>query len=165
MGELPSRDFDTYRSTDGLFQVDYPVNWRAYSQTGASVTLAPEWAIEGNDISRGAIVSFFDPRTRGRARPSLDAALDVIVAQISQSNEYLREEQSARYGGYLAGANAKATFMTGRNNAGHPERVWIIARPSGSGVIYMLLMAPEREFKSYEPAFQSIIKSLRMSDR
>ncbi len=163
-GDLPARDFDTYRSTNGLFQVDYPVNWRAYPQTGASVTLAPEWAIEGNDVSRGAIVSFFDPQSRGRSRLSLDRALALILEQLSEANEYLREEQGARYGGYLAGAEAKATFMTGRNNAGHAERVWVIARPSGNGVIYMLLIAPEREFKTYEPTFQSIIKSLRMGN-
>ena len=165
VGEPPSRDLETYRSTDGLFQVDYPVNWSAYAQTGSSVTLAPEWAIEGNDITRGAIVSFFDPQTRVRSRLSLDKALDTIVDQISQSNEYLREEQGARYGGSLAGTDARATFLTGRNNAGQAERVWLIARPSGRGVIYMLLMAPERDFKTYEPAFQSIIKSLRMFDR
>src|SRR5262249_15027610 len=132
-GELPSREFQTFRSSDGLFQVDYPSNWRAYAQTGSSVTLAPEWAVDGKGISRGALVSFSEPQTRNRSRLSLDQALDTIVDQIAQSNEYLREEQGARYGGTLAGANARATFMTGRNNSGHPERVWIIARPSGRG--------------------------------
>ena len=163
-GEPPSTTFETFRTADGLFQVGYPSNWQAYSQTGAAATFAPDWAIDGNDVSHGSIVSYFDPQTR-RGRVSLDEALDTIVSQLEESNTYLREEQQSRYGGRLAGREAMATFLSGRKDSGQSERVWLIVRPSGTGIIYMVFIAPERDFETYKATFASMIRSLSVSDR
>ena len=163
--ELPSRELQSYRASDGHFQVDFPTNWSAYPQTGSSVTLAPEWALDGTDVTRGVIVSIFEPKSGNRTRLSLDRALDLIVTQVSQSSNYLREAQGARYREYLAGAEARATFLTRRSSTGETERVWIVARPYNKGIVYLAMIAPEREFKTYEPAFQAVVKSLRMDQR
>jgi Zn-dependent protease with chaperone function len=163
-GEPPSSTFQTFRPPDGLFQVGYPSNWQAYSQTGTNVTFAPDWATDGNEISHGSIVSYFDPQA-GRGRVSLEDALDTIVRQLEESNTYLREEQRSRYGGRLAGREAMATFLQGRNNSGNDERLWLIVRPSGAGIIYMVFVAPERDFESYKTTFASMIRSFSVSDR
>src|SRR5262245_46922570 len=155
-GEAPSASLDTFRSADGLFQVGYPSNWQAHSQTGANATFAPDWAFDGNEISHGSIGSYFDPQNRRRL--SLEEAIEMIVRQLQESNTYLREEQQSRYSGRLAGREAIATFLRGRNNAGEDERTWLIVRPSGTGIMYMLFVAPDRDFERYKGTFSSMIR-------
>ena len=164
-GEPPSTDFETFRSSDGSFQVGFPSNWNTYSQDGRNVTLAPEWAIEDSEITRGAMVSFLEVGSSYSGRNRLNEALDEIVGQLQRSNNYLREESNARYSGQLAGRQALATFLTGRTNNNYTERVWVIARPSSNGVLYMLFIAPQREFDQYQNTFQSMIRSFTVSSR
>jgi Zn-dependent protease with chaperone function len=164
-GEPPSATFETFRSADGLFQVGYPSNWQAYSDTGKGVTLAPDSGLEGSEVTRGALVGYFDLSSQGKGAIGLDQALDTMIGQLSQSNSYLKEERDARYSGTLAGGEALATYLSGTNNGGKPERNWLIVRPSGSGILYMLFVAPDREFGRLEPTFQSMILSFRLGDR
>ena len=164
-GELPSRTLEAYRATDGSFQVGYPSNWQAYSQTDSNVTFAPEWATEGNEITHGAIVSILDVGTQSGGSLNLNQALNAIVGQLEESNPYLREDRSSRYDGNLDGQPAMATYLSGKGNLGYTEKVWLIARPSGSGVVYILFVSPERDFDRYEPTFQSMVRSFRFDDR
>lgn len=161
-GEPPSRSFQAFRSQSGLFELSYPSNWEAYPQTADNVILAPSWATDGNEITHGAIVSIFYPERR---RVGLNEALDLIIAQLAETNPYLREEPGARYGGRLAGREAMATFLRGRNNLGLDERVWLIARPITNGIIYILFVAPERDFEQYRPTFQQMIRSFSFRDQ
>jgi Zn-dependent protease with chaperone function len=168
-GEPPSDRFETYRSSDGAFTVDYPSNWQSFSNGDRSVTIAPEWAMEGSETSRGAIVSYFDPRgpssADGSAGPDMDQALNTIIQQLKQTNGYLREERGARYSGRLAGEQALATFLVGRTNQGVQERDWLIVRPGPQGIIYMLFVAPYAEFKQLQPTYQQMIRSFQMTGR
>jgi Zn-dependent protease with chaperone function len=164
-GEPPSRSLRTFRASTGLYQVGYPENWEAYSQDGSSVTLAPAWAIEGNDVTRGAIVNYFEPRTNNRGSVTADDALNAVIDQLLQGNPNLRENRSQRYQGNLSGQRAMATFLNGRNTVGENERVWVIARPSGQGVIYIVFIAPDREFSQYESTFSSMVRSFSVDSR
>jgi Zn-dependent protease with chaperone function len=168
-GEPPSSRFETYRSSDGAFTVDYPSNWQSFSNGDRSVTIAPEWAMEGSEVSRGAIVSYFDPRGAeggdGAGGPDLDQALNTIIQQLKQTNGYLREERGARYSGRLAGEQALATFLVGRTDQGVQERDWLIVRPAQQGIIYMLFVAPYSEFKQLQPTYQQMIRSFQMTGR
>jgi len=127
--------------------------------------------MEGTDLTRGAIVSYFDPRGPDRnpadsgAGLDLDQALNTIITQLKQTNGYLREERGARYSGRLAGEQALATFLVGRTDKGTQERNWLIVRPIGQGIIYMLFVAPYNEFKQLQPTYQQMIRSFQMRDR
>jgi Zn-dependent protease with chaperone function len=164
-GEAPSSSFRTFQSSDGFYQVGYPSNWEAYSQSGENATFAPDWAIEGNEITRGAIINYYEPAGGSRGSMSLDQALNEVINMLGQSNPYLRESRSERYRGNLAGRQAIATFLNGRNNLGYNERVWILARPTGQGVLYMAFIAPESEFRQYESTFSSMVRSLDINER
>jgi hypothetical protein len=168
-GEPPSSRFEMYRSSDGAFTVDYPSNWQSFANGDRSVTIAPEWAMEGSEISRGAIVSYFDPHGpdsgNGAASLDLDQALNTIIQQLKHTNGYLREERSARYSGRLAGEQALATFLVGRTDQGVQDRDWLIVRPAPQGIIYMLFVAPYGEFKQLQPTYQQMIRSFQMSGR
>ncbi|HSE99064.1 MAG TPA: M48 family metallopeptidase [Blastocatellia bacterium] len=164
-GEPPSTSFQTFRTSDGMFQIGYPSNWQAYSQTGENVTLAPDWAIEGNEVTRGAIINYYESQNNYRGSMSADEALNEVINMLGQSNPYLREIRSERYQGNLAGRPARATYLTGRNNLGYNERIWVIARPTGPGVLFMAFIAPDNEFRQYESTFTNMVRSLSVNDR
>jgi hypothetical protein len=127
--------------------------------------------MNGSEMTRGAIVSYFDPHGPDRnandngAGLDLDQALSTIITQLKQTNGYLREERNARYSGRLAGDEALATFLVGRTDQGSQERAWLIVRPIGQGIIYMLFVAPYNEFKQLQPTYQQMIRSFQMRDR
>lgn len=159
--EPPSRTFETFRASDGSFQIGYPSNWQAHSQGGPSATIAPDWAIEGNEVTRGALINYYE----SRSQLSLNEAFNAIVQELLNTNQYLREEARSRYNGRLAGRSAVATFLSGRNNLGQNERVWLVARQAGQGVIYLVFIAPQNEFSQYESTFQSMVRSFALNDR
>src|SRR5215471_5380709 len=161
-GEPPSRNLQTFRSEDGLFQVGYPSNWEADSQTPTSVTLAPSWANEGNELTHGAIVSYFEPQGQSRGRVGLDEATDMIVAKLAETGSYLKEDSNSRYNTRVSGAEAIETFLTGRNSLGVQERDWLVVRNSGQGIIYILFVAPSRDFSQYEPTFKAMLRSFHV---
>ena len=163
-GEPPSRNLQTFRSQDGLFQVGYPSNWEADSQTPTSVTLAPGWANEGQELTHGAIVSYFEPQGQSRGRISLDEATDMIVSKLAESGSYLKENSGSRYNTRVSGSEGIETFLTGRNSLGVEERDWLVVRNSGQGIIYMLFIAPTRDYSQYEPTFKNMLKSFHVED-
>jgi Zn-dependent protease with chaperone function len=163
-GEPPSRELQTFRSQDGLFQVGYPSNWEADSQTPTSVTLAPGWANEGQELTHGAIVSYFEPQGQSRGRISLGEATDMIVSKLAESGSYLKENSGSRYNTRVSGAEGIETFLTGRNSLGVEERDWLVVRNSGQGIIYMLFIAPTRDYGKYEPTFKSMLRSFHVED-
>ena len=157
-GEPPSRTFETYRSQNGGIEIGYPSNWGVYdSQNG--VTFAPSWAIQGNDISRGAIIGIGSTSSR-----NLNQAMNELVNGISQSNSSLREE-SNRVSERVAGRNGISTYLRGRGNSGSYERVYLAATLIGNNLVYVMFIAPEQEFRQYEPTFGEMLRSFIINSR
>ena len=157
-GELPSRTLETYRAQNGIFEIRYPSNWDALDgQTGA--TFAPAWAIQGNDVTRGAIVGIGTTSTR-----NLNQAMNELVNNIRQSNTSLREEGS-RVSERISGRNGLSTYLIGRGNTGASERVFLAATLVGTNVVYVLFIAPEQEFRQYETTFDEMFRSLALNNR
>jgi hypothetical protein len=163
-GEPPSTRLQTYQSSEGYFSLGYPSNWGAYSQSGYNVTLAPEWAVEGNEITHGVIVNY-DTRNEYRGSLNLNRALDMVIQELRQGNQGLSEVRNARYNGRLDGQQAVATYLTGQNNQGYRERAWLIVRPTGDGLIYMILFSPEQDFNQYQSSFTEMIRSFSFRNR
>jgi beta-barrel assembly-enhancing protease len=163
-GEAPSRSMENYRGANGNYQIDYPSNWQVFEGQDGGVSFAPDWAIEGNDITRGVMVGSLSPRrNQGAVTPT--TALNNLINELRQSNSYLQEDPRDRYTERLGGRNALATFMFGRNPAGYEERVWVVTRTSGSDVIYMVFIAPEQDFQQYKSTFNSMLKSYTVNER
>lgn len=157
-GEMPSSRFENYRAPSGVFAIRYPSNWDAYdAQTGA--TFAPAWAINGDDVTRGVIVGFGQTNSR-----SLSQAMNELVNNIRQSNNYLRES-GRRTNARVAGRSGQTTYLVGRNRSGETERVELVATLIGNDIVYVLFIAPEQEFRQYESAFSQMLGSLTLNTR
>ena len=95
----------------------------------------------------------------------MDEATDAIVRKLSEAGSYLREDSGSRYNTHVSGAEAIETYLTGRNSLGVDERDWLIVRATSQGIIYVLFIAPRRDFSQYEPTFQSMLRTFRVTDR
>ena len=155
---MPSRTFESYRAQNGVFEIRYPSNWDALdSQNGA--TFAPAWAIQGNDITRGAIVGIGTTNSR-----NLDQAMNELVNSIRQTNTSLREDRN-RVLERISGRDGLSTYLTGRGNSGATERVFLAATLVGNRVVYVLFIAPEQEFRQFESTFDEMLRSLAINYR
>lgn len=162
-GEAPSRSMENYRGANGI-QIDYPSNWEVFERQDGGVSFAPEWAIEGNDLTRGVMVGSYSSQ-QNQGSLTLTKALNTLINDLRQTNSYLQEDQRDRYTERLAGRNGIATFMFGRNPSGYEERVWVVARTSGADVIYMIFIAPEQDFQQYKSTFNSMLRSYAVNER
>lgn len=162
-GELPSNDFKTFKSSDGVFQVGYPANWNALYQSQGKVTFAPDWAIQQNNISHGAILGYVSSEGVGQSKNDLDTVMNAVIKKLGESNKGITEETGARYTGMLAGSPALATFLTENNTQGAVQQNWLIVGSTGHGILYMMFVCPRDDFDRYQPAFQAMIKSFALS--
>jgi hypothetical protein len=99
---------------------------------------------------------------------SLDQATHELLAWLGQSNPGLRvigHDENIR----LNGVGGKSVDLIGtsplRDQSGQPkqERDWLVAvmRPDG-GLLYVISIAPDRDFEALRPTFEQMLKSLRL---
>ena len=159
--DYPSSRFRTY--TEGnLFSIAVPENWRELP-SGDTVTFAPEGAygeLQGNFVfTHGTQVGI--ARVNGR---NLRQATDEYIYSLSQGNGNLR-----RYSGYqretVAGREALSIVLTNPSEAtGQTELVTIYTTQLRNGnLLYVIAVAPQREYQSYQRVFQNIIRSVQVN--
>ncbi|RPI22232.1 MAG: hypothetical protein EHM61_22760 [Acidobacteria bacterium] len=173
--ERPSSRLRTFEHKDRAFRVRYPDNWQAHeSRSGDGVTLAPDGGIvtyRGEEaIVYGTIINTFDPAAAGSRsgssrQLSLEDASERLVAQLLESNNYLRRERGSRRV-TVDGAQGLSMSLSGRSPVtDQDERVVLVARRfSNDRLIYMLFISPERDYDSFQPAFNSMASSFRVED-
>jgi TonB family protein len=157
----------SFRAPSGHFQVVFPRVWEFFPQGNDYVTLAPPNGLQKHanqtEVLTGAIVAFIP--ARGVEQMTLDQAMNAMLATLLKGNEYLHEEVNNRRRESLAGANAMTTMLAGRGSGGYDERVALIVRPSGRGILYLVFVAPAKDFSSYEATFKQIAQSLVVTIR
>ncbi|MCI0349487.1 MAG: M48 family metalloprotease [Acidobacteriales bacterium] len=160
---VPSDNFRELQHS--AFSIAYPENWEAMGNRNSAVTIAPRAGVSENAIAYGVVIS--------GVRPQSGQSLTDVAAQIydglRQSNPQIRAADSPR-SVTVNGAPAVVVNLIGPSplaaGDGRPavERDMLVAvqRPDGL-VIWMLFIAPERDFQALSPAFQKMLESLRVS--
>jgi Zn-dependent protease with chaperone function len=147
------------------FEVSYPDNWRVFGDQNSSVTIAPQSGVSQSAVAYGVMINTFQPED---ANASLDQATHELLASLRQSNPDLREighDEDIRVNG-IAG---KSVDLVGtsplQDQGGRPgrERDWLVAvkRRDGS-LVYLVSIAPDKDFESLRPTFERMLKSLRL---
>ena len=146
------------------FTLQYPANWQIVSGNESSdVTIAPRAGLTQNAIAYGAIIREFEPES-----DSPDAAMHELESDIRQSNPDLRiighDEPIT-----INGVQGREVDMTGTSPIddanGQPlrERNWLVMLPWQPGrQIYMVFVAPERDFDHLRPAFEQMVRSFQL---
>jgi hypothetical protein len=183
--EAPSATYEVFQQSQGEFQIEQPANWNAYVPSGGfGVTIVPKGGFETTSrgqqrVNYGVIVnhyvpfegavgnSFADPNGSLFGATPLDESTSDLVRNIEQSNPYLTTVPGSERRTTLSGQRSLAVELAGRSpDTGVDERVSVVTRQLTDGhVVYMLLIAPSKDFPALQPTFNHMLRSFRMDDR
>jgi hypothetical protein len=156
----PSGELKNFQGND--FSIAYPANWQAGAGQN-SATIAPAAGVGQNAIAYGAIVS----SAQNVDASSLNAATDSLIQNLQQTNPGLRVYESPRKIS-VAGTDGLATMLAGNSPMKEgdqpvPERDWLItvSKPQG-GMLYVVFIAPEKQFAQLQPTYQKMLESLQV---
>ena len=157
----PSSRYTEYEE-GGLFRVSVPSNWRELT-SNSSVTFAPDGAYgdyDGQNVfTHGVEIGV----TRSRAR-DLRSATDALIDALGESNPRLRRESDYRQRS-IAGRSGLQTVLSNVSDATRQEETIQLATalmPDGT-LMYALGVAPDRDFDTYQPHFQRVLQSIRLT--
>lgn len=157
----PSTRFRTYTEGD-LFSIAVPENWRELP-SGETVTFAPDG---GYGELQGSFV-FTHGTQIGMARVNartLRQATDEYLYSLSQGNRNLR-----RYSDFqresIGGREGLSIILTNSSEVtGQTELVTIYTTLLRNGsLMYVIAVAPEREYQGYQRVFQNIVRSIQVN--
>ncbi len=166
--ELPATRLVTYQKYD--LEIRHPENWYI-SETGKTVTLAPEGGIVEGKIACGMLIDTFQPRNRSFANsfsgpeqlPSvstLSSATDQVIEELRRTNANLRVLRSSRK---QLGVNpAMEVEMSNDSPLGGRELDRLTTVLHNGVVYYFLGVTPESDMNRYTAVFDRMISSLRL---
>jgi len=160
--DAPSRRFRQLNAD--WVRMDYPDNWQQYGEGTATITLVPpEGVVRGEmpAIAYGALISIFEPtRPQGR-RLTIQAASDQLVRDLQRSNPNL--EVTRRGSGPRTGGQETYSILArGQSPVGQQDEFnWIVTSFRPEGLWYVVFIAPESAWTSYEPVFRQMLQSTR----
>jgi hypothetical protein len=147
---------------------------------GDAVTFAPQGGIvnDGNGnqaMAYGVLVNIYEPHSnasRQQLQPggfgrtsamSLEQATDQLVATLQQSNRNMRVVR--RQGRIdINGQQGLSTYLSTDSpvQGGGRESNWLVTLQRPEGLLFMVFVAPEREFQGFERAFNEMLYTVRV---
>ncbi|MGH9575961.1 MAG: hypothetical protein ACRD3R_00890, partial [Terriglobales bacterium] len=147
------------------YRISYPTNWKVFGDKSSAVTIAPSAGVAENAVAYGVMINGFTPES---SRTSLDDATHQLLAQIRQGNpehKVVGHDEDIR----VNRVSGKSVTLVGpspiKGSGGQPlrERSWLVTLQHSDGsIVWVLFIAPERDFNQLQPAFESMLRSLRL---
>jgi beta-barrel assembly-enhancing protease len=158
----PSRQYRTVQGGQ-LFTVSVPSNWQAVSSNN-SVKYVPQNAY-GDYQGQSTLTHGVELGVARAASRDLSQATQTLIDGFVRGNDGMRVAGREEYF-QLSGREAIVTPLEGRSALGGVERVDVHTTLLTNGdLFYVLTVAPDREIGTYGPAFDRVVKSVRISDR
>lgn len=158
---IPSAGFQ--RLSLQALTIDHPANWEVRQQEGGGVLIAPQAGVSQSGIAYGVMINTFQPQNAG----TLSDAVTELVSGLAQQNPGLRAVASGNI--TVNSARAKSVELKGQSplgSNGQPlqERDWLVALPyQQNRIIYLVFIAPERDFSKLRPTFEQMLRSFRLN--
>ena len=142
------------------YLVNYPDSWQV-TGGGNDVTLAPrDGVVQQNGASQvgfGTLIGLF---TMERGRTALQAATDDLIRKLKSENPKM---QTAGAGKSVTvdGVNGLMTMLSEDSpfGGGETDGLVTVARPGG--LVYVVFVAPDRDYTRVEKTFQQVLDSVR----
>ena len=160
---MPSGQFQTLNAQ--AFSIDYPSNWRPLQdQQSGNVTIAPAaGATAQGSVAYGVVIGSAAPQAN-----SLDDAVNQLVQNLTQQNQGMRQTsqlQSIR----VNGVSGRAVDLSGSSPIAEggrqiQEHDWLVALPAQQGLVYLVFVAPERDFTQLKNTYQEMLRTFRMNE-
>jgi Zn-dependent protease with chaperone function len=167
----------TFTHPMDYFQLSYPSGWQV-TRSGDGAIIAPlekNQSRVGNDVNHGVMFDLFDIALPDRSL-TLEQATNRLIAFLRQRNQppvdprfveppvtsWLRVVPGAQTQTLISNEPGLRTVMIGKSDSNsQPEVAWVVTRLYYQSLFYMVLVAPEDEFPTYQPVFEKIIRSVR----
>lgn len=159
----PTNSFREFRAQDNSFAFQYPDNWDGLVSDDANMIFAPKGAygeVDGSVVvTHGIFIGAVPP-----SQSDLATATEGFVNQQLQVNPDFRLErrpQAINFGG----RQGYVTIMAGPStvtNTLEVDAIYTTATADGR-LFYLIAIAPEDEYKNYQPTFEHIINSLQLA--
>lgn len=178
--EAPSTRFATFRQRSDFFQIQYPENWRVAETSGYGATILPPGgavrASNGQDVLvYGVVMNHYEPFGGSpgdvfsrpvEGRGTLEQATNDLVNQLIEGNRHLRLVPNSTRRQTIDNARALSVVLGGKSPVtGLDERVTVLTRELPDGhVLYLLFVAPARDYSALSRTFQTMVSSLRVND-
>lgn len=159
----PSNSFREYQSQDGSFALRFPDNWDALVADDANMIFAPKGAY--GELNRSLMVThgIFIGAVPPRAGDLAAATEAFIQQQLSVNSDFrvVERPRAINFGGRqgLATVVAGPSAVTGVTEI---DVIYTTATADGR-LFYLITMAPEDEFDTYQQTFREIIGSVRLA--
>ncbi len=147
------------------FSISYPDNWQIFGDQNSAVTIAPQNGVSQNAVAYGIMINTYQPED---ANASLDQATHELLASLRQSNPDLRtigHDENIRVNG-VAGKSVDLVGnspLRDQNGRAVQERDWVVSLMRNDGtVLYVVSIAPDRDFETLRPTFEEMLKSMRL---
>ena len=157
----PSTRYTQYEE-GGLFRVSVPSNWRELS-SNSSVTFAPEGAFGSFDgqsvFTHGVEIGVSRNDTR-----NLRAATEELVDSLSRANPRLTRRSNYRQQA-VAGRDGLHTVLSNVSDVTREEEtIQLVTTLLADGsLMYAVAVAPQDEYGTYQPHFQRVLQSIRLT--
>lgn len=156
----PTREF---ASRDNSFAFQYPQNWDVLSGDETNMILAPKGAYGQREQAVFVTHGLFVGAIPAGANNLEAATAQLIQQQVEANSDYriVRRPQQVN----LGGRPGLATVVAGPSPISSVVEVDVIytTLTADGRLFYIITIAPEDELRTYEPAFEQIISSLRLA--
>lgn len=153
--------YTTFRGQN--FQLEYPASWQVFGGSdSASVTIAPRQGIVqgangASQVGLGAILNYFYPEGD---QISLPTDTRDLIHHLEQLNPNLRISGTQRQI-QVSGRKALVTMLQSDSPFGGTEQDGLLTVGTPDGMLYMLLVAPQNQFRNTQDTFEHMISSLQ----
>jgi Zn-dependent protease with chaperone function len=147
------------------YSISYPDNWQVFGDQNSAVTIAPQSGVSQNAVAYGVMINEYQPENQNA---TVDQATHDLLSSLRQSNPDLRQvgyDENIRVGG----VSGKSVDLIGtsplQDQSGRAvqERDWLVTMKRRDGsLVYMVFIAPDRDFGSLRPSFEQMLRSLRL---
>lgn len=170
-----SRTWERFVSFENsLLRIDHPESWEV-DRDGDSVTIAPSGGHRRDSSGRmslvtGVTIDLLRPlpssvqglTSREFGLGTLEDETDRVFENLRQSNPNMRVTGS-RQEISMDGKRALKMRLVNDSPIGGREIDWLVSVKHPQGLLYMVFVAPERDFQNYEGMFQQMLNSVRLA--
>ena len=159
--EYPSTRYQSFTTLGGVVRLSVPNNWQQVSEGNNSIWFAPQGAYGNYQnqsvFTHGVNVGVYSSQSR-----NLQQATSEFINSLGQNLRQRTGFQRTT----VAGRNGLTITLSNTNEAtGQQELVTVVTTQLRSGeLLYMIAVAPENEWSSYQTAFRNILRSLQLND-
>ncbi len=158
----PASSFSDFQTRDGSFALRYPQNWDVLTTDQVNLIFAPKGAYGQREqsvfVTHGLFIGAVAPESTDLA----EANSKFVEQQIAANPDFrvVRAPQAIS----LSGRRGYQTTVAGPSAVTGVMEIDVIhtTATADGQLFYIITMAPEDEWQTYQPAFEEILGSLRL---